>query len=309
MQTEEQKRGRPGNEATIPPELIINLDETGIKLVPVGDWTMAPEGSRGVEVAGLGDKRQITATFADTLSGAFLPMQLLYQGKTDRYHAKFTFPDGFHIHHTPNHWANEETVKLFYEKVIVQYVACVRQEKQIPDQKALLILDNFKAHALFRGCITMYFLPTNTTDRLQPLNLSINKAAKDFLRDKFRHWYANELSLSLQNEPETVPVNMQAGVMKELGAKRLVAFYDHVCSHPELIVNGFKEAGIVDALENGVVAPLQHDETLSDEDETEDPFLDIPVYCTGTPAAYYNSTIFKPQLTLKPPKFAKNTII
>ena len=53
----------------IPPELIINLDETGIKLVPVGDWTMAPEGSRIVEVTGLGDKRQITATVADTLSG------------------------------------------------------------------------------------------------------------------------------------------------------------------------------------------------------------------------------------------------
>ena len=29
--------------------------------------------------------------FADTLSGVFLPIQLLYQGKTDRYHAKFTF--------------------------------------------------------------------------------------------------------------------------------------------------------------------------------------------------------------------------
>ena len=35
-------------------------------------------------------------------------------------------------------------------------------------------------------------------------------------------------------------------------------------------MNGFKEAGIVDALENGVVAPPQHDEILSDEDETED---------------------------------------
>ena len=63
----------------IPPELIINLDETGIKLIPVGDWTMATEGSRGVELAGLGDKRQIIVTLAGTLSGAFLPMQLLYQ--------------------------------------------------------------------------------------------------------------------------------------------------------------------------------------------------------------------------------------
>ena len=52
---------------------------------------MAPEESRSVEVAGLGDKIQITATFAGTLSGEFLPTQLLYQGKTDRCHAKFTF--------------------------------------------------------------------------------------------------------------------------------------------------------------------------------------------------------------------------
>ena len=29
--------------------------------------------------------------FADTLSGVFLPIQLLYQGKTNRYHAKLTF--------------------------------------------------------------------------------------------------------------------------------------------------------------------------------------------------------------------------
>ena len=74
---------------------------------------MAPEESRRVELASLGDKRQITATFADTLSGAFLPMQLLYQGKTDRCHAKLTFPDGFHNHHTPNHWANEEDSEAF----------------------------------------------------------------------------------------------------------------------------------------------------------------------------------------------------
>ena len=53
---------------------------------------MALQGSKRIEGAGLGDKRQITATFADTLSGAFLPMQLLYQGKTDCSHANFTFP-------------------------------------------------------------------------------------------------------------------------------------------------------------------------------------------------------------------------
>ena len=33
-------------------------------------------------------------------------------------------------------------------------------------------------------------------------------------------------------------------------------------------MNGLKEAGLVDALENGVVVPPQHDEMLSD-DETD----------------------------------------
>ena len=78
---------------SIPDSLIINLDQTGIKLVPAGDWTMATEGSRRVEVIGLGDKRQITATFAASLDGKFLPMQILYQGKTDHSHPKYNFPD------------------------------------------------------------------------------------------------------------------------------------------------------------------------------------------------------------------------
>ena len=106
----------------IPDNLIINLDQTGIKLVPAGDWTMAAEGSRRVEVIGLSDKRQVTATFAATLDGTFLPMQILYQGKTNRSHPKYTFPEGFDIFHTPNHWANEETCLRFFENIILPYI-------------------------------------------------------------------------------------------------------------------------------------------------------------------------------------------
>ena len=37
---------------SIPDSHIINLDQTGLKLVPTGDWTMAAKGSRRVEVIG-----------------------------------------------------------------------------------------------------------------------------------------------------------------------------------------------------------------------------------------------------------------
>ena len=38
--------------------------------------------------------------------------------------------------------------------------------------------------------ILVVAVPPSTTDKLQPLDLSVNKAAKIFLRDLFHHWYA-----------------------------------------------------------------------------------------------------------------------
>ena len=70
------------------PELIPNCDQTGIQIVPSSIWTMDREGTRRVEMDGAKDKRHITALFCCTLQGDFLPMQLIYKGKTSRYHPK-----------------------------------------------------------------------------------------------------------------------------------------------------------------------------------------------------------------------------
>ena len=66
----------------IPPALILNWDHTGLKYVPVLSWTMAKEGSKRVEISGIDDKRQITALFTVSLDGSFLPIQLIYCGKS-----------------------------------------------------------------------------------------------------------------------------------------------------------------------------------------------------------------------------------
>ena len=93
----------------------INLDQTGIKHLPAGDWIMATGGSRGVEVTGLADKCQIIATFAASLDDTFLPMQIVYQEKTGCSHPNYNFPDIFDIFHTPSHWANEEICIRFFQ--------------------------------------------------------------------------------------------------------------------------------------------------------------------------------------------------
>ena len=42
----------------IPPELILNWDQTGIRIVPCASWTMDQKGARRVEIIGTNDKRQ-----------------------------------------------------------------------------------------------------------------------------------------------------------------------------------------------------------------------------------------------------------
>ena len=63
-------------------KLIINFDQTGLKYVPVSDWTIEKEGSKKVPITGLRDKCHITAVFADIMSEVFLPPQLIYKGNT-----------------------------------------------------------------------------------------------------------------------------------------------------------------------------------------------------------------------------------
>ena len=38
--------------------------------------------------------------------------------------------------------------------------------------------------------INAVIIPANRTDRLQPLDLSVNKAVENFLRNQFQDWYA-----------------------------------------------------------------------------------------------------------------------
>ena len=66
----------------IPPELVINFDQTGIHYVPVSLWSMEMEGVKRVEVVGKDYKHQITAIFGISMGGDFLPIQLVYHGKT-----------------------------------------------------------------------------------------------------------------------------------------------------------------------------------------------------------------------------------
>ncbi len=85
----------------IPPELVINWDHTGINYIPVSNWTMEKEGAKRVEIFGVQDKRQMTVVFAGTMTGHFLPPQLIYAGKTKKCLPTVSFPKSWDVLSTP----------------------------------------------------------------------------------------------------------------------------------------------------------------------------------------------------------------
>lgn len=50
--------------------------------------------------------------------------------------------------------------------------------------------------------IHVCLLPPNTTDLLQPMDLTVNKPVKDFLRKKFQDWYSTQIADQLEQESD-----------------------------------------------------------------------------------------------------------
>ena len=119
--------------------------------------------------------------------------------------------------------------------------------KLSPQQSVLVLFDRFKGQCtqgilslLDKNNILYAIVPANCTDCLQPLDVSINKAAKECLRRQFQEWYSNNVCQQLEEGKKAT-----ATVVKPLSVKWLISVNDYIKSHPEMIKNGFKEAGIL----------------------------------------------------------------
>ena len=120
----------------IPPELVINTDQTPSSYVLVGRKTMAQCG-KNVPVKGSNDRRNITLTLVVTLVGFFLPFQIIYAGKSK---ASQPCDAGFCISQNPSHWSNEEKMLKLIREVINLYVVNKKAELRLPEtQKSMVI--------------------------------------------------------------------------------------------------------------------------------------------------------------------------
>ena len=143
------------------------------------------------------------------------------------------------------------------------------------------MMDNFKGQItstvtelLDANNIHVCLLPPNTTDQLQPMDLSVNKPGKDFLKRCFEDWYAEQVTTQLEGRnaesTDLEPVSLSLPVQKELGAKWLVQMAEYFANNPQIIVNGFVKAGIAAALDGQ--EDQQEVEVQEMEDNSEDGF-------------------------------------
>ena len=105
----------------IPNSLTLNLDQTPLKYVPVGDETMFKKRSNDVTVEGSNDKRCIAGTFAISVEGEILPIDLIYAGKTVQSLLRYKLPKEFCLTVNPKHFSNTEELPENQKALIIIY--------------------------------------------------------------------------------------------------------------------------------------------------------------------------------------------
>ena len=189
-------------------------------------------------------------------------MQLIYGG--------ISFPDGFDVTHSKNHWSNETLTIQQLDNIIIPYFEVIREEPGLPeDQKCLLIYvfkaqitDKYRKH-LDKNNIAHVQVPPNLTLISQPLDLNVNAFAKSFLKSRFQEWYAKEVTNGLNKgvNVHQIDIDTKLSKIKSIRARWLISLYKKLWNSGKMIKSAFKNASMVGAIDNKEIPdedPLKH---------------------------------------------------
>ena len=144
---------------------------------------------------------------------------------------------------------------------------------QITDDVISFLKDN-KIHYVL--------VPNNMTQLFQPLDLTVSKHCKSYLKQLFSEWHAQQIEnlLSLGKKVEEIIIEFSLTTLKPLHVKWLVEYYDVTTSEngSSVIINGWKAAGIYDAIKAGSsgpqsINPFEDISPLATEHDESESFL------------------------------------
>ena len=184
-------------------------------------------------------------------------------------------------------------IKLINE-IITLYVLSQRKELGKPKQAALVIMDVFRGQitydviSLLRNDNIHYVLvPNNMTQLFQPLDLTVTKHCKSYLKRLFSEWYAQQIEnqFSLGKKVEEIKIDFRHTSLKPLHAKWLVEYFNKIASEngSSVIINGWKAAGLYDATKAGSsglqwIDSFEDISSLVTEHDESESFLPATIY-------------------------------
>ena len=121
----------------------------------------------------------------------------------------------------------------------------------------LRLMDTFKGQdndtlteLCFENNCEIVIVPHNLTNIFQPLDISVNKAAKGFTQNQYNNWFSNEVSFQLKKviDPACIKITLKLSNLKPLHASWIDFLYKHLSDNQEVIVTGFDGAGISEAV-------------------------------------------------------------
>ena len=96
----------------------------------------------------------------------------------------------------------------------------------------------------------MVIVAHNLINKFQPVDISVNQAAKRFISNKFNTWYVDWVSKQLSNgiTPGRVKVSLKLSDLKPLHAKWIVDTYIHLRKQNDSVIKGFDAAVITETI-------------------------------------------------------------
>ena len=84
-------------------------------------------------------------------------------------------------------------------------------------------------------------VPRNLKNKFQPLDISVNNAAKVFIQNQFNDCFSSEESVQLKKgiDPADIKITSKLSNLKSLHASWIVDLYKHQSDNQKIIVNGF----------------------------------------------------------------------
>lgn len=238
-----------------------NADETPVFFDMPRNYTVNMKGAKEVKIMSAGyEKQRVTVMLCITADGNKLPPYLILNRKTIPKNE--VFPKDVVVRAQKNGWMTnelmEDWVKIIWNK----------RPGALRNPSSILILDAFRGHLtdniksnLAHKNTDLVIIPGGMTSQLQPLDVSINKPFKDYLKKEYESW------LWMDNHPLT-----PSGKIKKAPASKLAEWVSNAWNKisNSVVEDSFKKCCITNALDGSEDDILwENNESTKSESESD----------------------------------------